>query len=419
MRRTTTMAAVATGLVAVLGLTACGGSGGSGSQVAASAKQTIVFATGGLGTEGAATKAAIAGFEKKHPNIKVTLLSVSSNSTIAEQQEQHYFIAGSATPDVVYTDVTWPSTFAQSGWLANLSKFHPKAGTYFPAQWQTTQSQGGTYAIPWFINAEGVYYRTDLVPSAPKTFSQLVSDAQAAQRSDPKLKEGLAFEGDEYEGAVTVWQAFGAQIGLSHLKNIDTPTNVAALTNMYDAISTDKITPTAATTWQEGNVQDAWTSGQTAFAVNWPYIYQLSEAKGSAVAGKTAWVPIPGPGGISQTALGGDDLAINASSTHQAAAWELIQYLTSVSVQQARAVTAGDPPSVKSAYNAALYAKASYYQAEQAVYNVVVARPVTPVYPQISTQLQSMISSVLSGQMTPAAALKATAPTVAQLQANA
>ncbi len=46
---------------------------------------------------------------------------------------------------------------------------------------------------------------------------------------------------------------------------------------------------------------------------------------------------------------------------------------------------------------------------------MVVPRPVTPVYPDISSQLQTMISSVLSGQASAAAALKATAPTVQQL----
>jgi hypothetical protein len=44
---------------------------------------------------------------------------------------------------------------------------------------------------------------------------------------------------------------------------------------------------------------------------------------------------------------------------------------------------------------------------------------VTPVYPSISSQLQTMISSVLSGQSTAAAALKGAAPTVQQLYQTA
>lgn len=410
----TMMAAVA------LAAAGCGSSGSSStasSQVAASAKQTIVFATAGLGTEGTATKAAIAGFEKVHPNIKVSILNLSSNSTVAQQQEEHYFLAGASTPDVVYTDVVWPATFARSGWLANLNKFHPDTSAYFAGQMATGEYNGGVYAIPWFINAEGLYYRTDLIKTPPTTISQLVTDAKQAMAKDPSLKEGLAFEGANYEGAVTAFQSFGGQLGLSNLANINTPANLGALTFMDDAIHTYKIAPSAVTGWNEANVQAAWQSGQAPFALNWPYLFQLSEAKGSSLAGKTGWIPFPST--TPQSSLGGDDLAINANSTHQAAAYEFIQYLDSSAAQVARAVSAGDPPAVKAAYNSALYNAAPYYRQEQAVYSVVTPRPVTPVYPQISAQLQPMISSVLSGQATPKAALAGAAPTVAQLYQTA
>jgi multiple sugar transport system substrate-binding protein len=413
------VAAIAASAVVALGLAACGSSsGGSSSQVSASAKQTITFATAGLGSEGTATKAAIKAFEKLHSNITVNILNLSSQATIAQQQEEKYFLAGSSTPDVLYTDVTWPSAFARSGWIANLSSFHPDTSSFFAGQMATGEYNSGTYAIPWFVNAEGLYYRTDLIKTPPKSISQLVSDANAAMAADPTLKEGLAFEGSEYEGAVTAWQSFGAQIGATHLANINTPANVSALTFMYDAINTYKIAPSAVTGWTEGNVQDAWLSCQTPFALNWPYIFQLSESSANpCVDGHTGWIPFPSA--TPQSSLGGDDLAINAKSTHKAAAWEFIQYLTSASAQDARAISAGDPPSLKAGYNATLYHAAPYYRQEAAVYAVVTARPITPVYAQISAQLQPMISAVLSGQETPKAALASTAPTVAQLQQTA
>jgi len=415
------LAVIAAGGLLVAGVAACGSSPSTSasSQVAASAKQTIVFATQGLGTEGTATANAVKAFEKIHSNIKVTILSLSPTSDVAEQQLEHYFIAGSSTPDIVTTDVTWPSTFARSGWIANLDSMHPATSSFFPGQMATGSYSGGTYAIPWFINAEGLYYNTSMVKSAPSSITQLVSDAKSAVAKDKSLKEGLAFEGDEYEGSVTAWQSFGAQIGLKDLGNIDTPANVAALTFMYDAIHTYKIAPSAVTGWQESNVQAAWLAGQTPFALNWPYIYQLSESTTNgkptypAVYGKTAWIPFPSA--TPQSSLGGDDLAINAKSTHKAAAYELIQYLTSVSAQDTRAIFAGDPPSVTAAYNSTLYKAAPYYSSEKAVYAVVTPRPVTPVYPSISSQFQTMISSVLSGQSTPSAALAGAKPTVQQL----
>src|SRR5215469_18190631 len=288
--------AVAVSAAASLAAAGCSssGSGAGGKQVPASAKQTIVFATQGLGAEGTATQAAVKAFEKLHPKIHVDILTLSPTSDVAYQQLTQRFTAGSSTPDVITSDVIWPSTFARPGWLANMAKFHPDTSAFFPGQMATGQYKGGIYAIPWFINAEGLYYRTDLIKTPPTTPAQLVSEAQAAMKKDHSLKEGLAFEGDKYEGAVTAFQSMGGQISTSDLSNINTPANTAVLTMMSNAIK-DHVAPSAVSTWEEGQVQNAWLSGQTPFALNWPYIFALSDGKGcqpgcNPVFNKTGWV---------------------------------------------------------------------------------------------------------------------------------
>jgi len=74
-------------------------------------------------------------------------------------------------------------------------------------------------------------------------------------------------------------------------------------------------------------------------------------------------------------------------------------------VQIERAISAGDPPAVKSAYTQQLYRQAPYYRQEQAVFNVVEPRPVSPVYPQISEVLQTQLNAALSNQTSPEQAL--------------
>lgn len=400
------LAAIA--LVAV----ACG-SGGAGGEVGANEKQTIVFATQGLGAEGDATKEAIKGFEKKHPNIHVKLLTLSSTSNDAYQQLEQRFVAKSSTPDVITSDVIWPATFAAAGWLEPLDSYKPDMSRFFKGQVKASQLDGKTYAIPWFINAEGLYYRTDLIPTPPTTPEELVSMAEAAMKQDPSLKEGLAFEGDKYEGAVTAFVDFlGGFGGTLDPADLDTPENAQALQFMHDTIYKDKIAPKAVTGWQESDVQDAWLSGQTAFAMNWPYLFALSEQKDSKVKGKTGWIPFPSSTGSPQAALGGDVLAINARSNHKPAAWEFIQYLISPDVQIQRAVSAGDPPAVQDAYTKKLYKKAPYFKQQKEVFKYAMPRPVSPAYPQISDQLQTMLSSVLTGQKSAQQALTDAAPKV-------
>jgi multiple sugar transport system substrate-binding protein len=154
-------------------------------------------------------------------------------------------------------------------------------------------------------------------------------------------------------------------------------------------------------------VQQAYLGGQAAFAMNWPYIFSLAEASGSSLKGKTGWIPFPSGSSTPKAALGGDALVINAKSQNADAAWKFIQFLTNDSVQIDRAVSAGDPPAVQSAYNSTLYSKAPYYQQEKAVFDVATPRPVTPLYPRISQVLQTEINAALSNQETPENALAA------------
>lgn len=396
------------------GAAACSGGGSSSSSVAASASQTIVFAESGLGTEGQQTQAAINAFEKANPNIKVSVQVLSSDSTTYLSQLEHDFISGSATPDVFESDVTYPAKFAQAGWVLSLKQFNPNMSQFFPHEVAAGTFNGTNYAVPWFDNPEGLFYRTDLIKTPPTSPAQVVSDAEAAMKADKSLKEGLAFEADKYEGAITsfltVDSAFGGKLDPA---NVNTPGNVAALKWLHDAIYTTKIAPQAVTGWQEGQVQAQFSSGYTAFAINYPFVEAQPAA--AAVKGHIGYIPFPaGPGGTPGSALGGEMLAINAKTAHSAAAWKLIQYLTSPSVETARAIAVGDPPSLPSAYTSALYSKAPYFKDVYTLNTYSAPRPVTPNYLQVSSDLQTLFSSVYAnaGATAASAAFAAGASTI-------
>jgi multiple sugar transport system substrate-binding protein len=388
--------------VAAVGLGAC--AGGTAAPLA-TGPVTIEFATQGLGEEGDATNRAVAAFERDHPDVHVNILTLSPLADAAFQQLTDRLSPGSPTPDVLTLDVIWPAAFARSGWITPLDRFGLDQGGFYPVQVHAGTYGGHLYAVPWFINAEGLYYRTDLVPRPPASPQELVEAARNAMQSDPSIEQGLAFEGARYEGAVTAFISIAGGLDLRH---VDSPEDVGALTFMRDAISRDRISPPAVTGWEEAAVQDAYLSGRTVFALNWPYVFALAEAPSSPVQGRTAWMPFPSASGVPSSALGGDMLGINARSPHQDAAWRFVRYLLRDDVQIDRAVTAGDPPAVRSAYGEQLYDLAPYYQDEQRVISVATARPVDPQYPQrVSEVLQARINAVLAGQDDPQAALAA------------
>jgi multiple sugar transport system substrate-binding protein len=388
-------------------------SGATGPRAAtASGTTSIEFAESGLGTEGQQTQAAIRAFEKANPSITVKIDVLSPNSTTYLQQLQQRFIAGSGTPDVFESDVTYPAKFAQAGWVKPLTSLHPNMHQFFTTEVAAGTYKGVSYAVPWFDNPEGLFYRTDLIEKPPTSPAQIVSDAQAAMKKDKSLKEGLAFEGAKYEGAITAFMtvdgAFGGHLTASSVK---TPGNVAALKWLHDAIYVNKIAPQAVTGWQEGNVQQEFTAGHAAFAINYPFVASVdASTKSSPAYRHTGYIPFPAAkGGRPGSALGGEMLAINSKSSNVAAAWKLIQYLTSSAVEVKRAIATGDPPSLPSAYTSALYAKAPYFKEVKVLNGYAQPRPVSPKYLQISVDLQNAFSAVFANTSSARSAMKSAA----------
>ena len=299
--------------------------------------------------------------------------------------------------------MTYPAKFAQAGWVLSLAQFNPNMSQFFPHEVAAGTYNGTDYAVPWFDNPEGLFYRTDLIKTPPTSPAQVVSDAEAALKTDKQLKEGIAFEADKYEGAITAFLTVDSAFGGSlDPENVNTPGNVAALNWLHAAIYTEHIAPTAVTGWQEGQVEQEFVSGYAAFAINYPFVESLATA--APVKGHVGYIPFPaGPGGTPGSALGGEMLAINAKTAHAQAAWKLIEYLTSAPVEIARAIATGDPPSLPSAYNSALLSAAPYFAAVKTLNNYSAPRPVNPNYLAVSADLQTLFSGVYANSSANAA----------------
>jgi len=394
---------IAVGAAILLGLSAaaCSSGGSSGSGQSASSAQTITFAISGLGSEGTYTEKQVSAFEKANPNIKVTVEVLSSNSTVFLSQVNNSFASGSPTPDLVESDITYTAKWAAAGYVQPVSC---PASQFNQAMISTGTYQGKLYSCPWFLNVEGLWYRTDLVPTPPTTPQQVITDAEAALKADPSLKEGIAFEGDQYEGAITVYmmldKAFGGS--LSNLSNVNTPQNVAALNYLHSLIYQYKVAPSDVVTYQEGQTGNDFAAGYAAFATNWPYVASLPLAP--AVKGHIGFIPFPAAaGGSPGVALGGEVLSINAKTAHLAAVNKLIDFLTSPAQETARAIAVSDAPAVPAAYTSSLFTAAPIFKTVQTMAPIAAARPVSPDYLNVSADLQELISSAYASPSSSAA----------------
>jgi multiple sugar transport system substrate-binding protein len=400
-----------------------GSSGGSGSSASsgkgstsgakvidpkleASAKGTVTYCQG-KDTSGNA-HFMIDAFNKKYASQGLKAKLTEFPASADEQRNQ--FIqrqqAKSGDCDVFSSDVIWTAEFASQKWLYDLTPYmQQKKSEYIQAPIETATYDGKIWGSPESSDAGFLYYRTDKVPTVPATWQDVYT--QAAKSG------GIVYQGAPYEGLTCdflelVYAAGGSVLSADGTKStFNSPQNVKALQFMVDGIK-NGAAPKAVTTYMEPESLTAFQTGKPAFMRNWPYAYALNE-KSAKVKGKFKVAPEPtfqggGKGGI----LGGHNSVISAYSKNPGAALKLIDFIGSPEIQKAYAIQFSLSPVKTAVYDDAAVQKAMPFSAElkQAI-SQAHARPVSPVYPQISQAIYKNVNNALSGQTDPAAAIKA------------
>jgi multiple sugar transport system substrate-binding protein len=406
-------------LASFLACIACGGEDAGGPVV-------LRISDSGLGAENQVLVRQLGRFMEENPDIRV---EIQVTPDAADQRHQLYvqwLNARATDPDVLQLDVVWTAEFAAAGWIAALDRFQPPVEEFLAPAVAADRWEGALFALPWFADVGMLYFRTDLVPSPPRTPAELVEQASRAQ-ADHGTPFGFVWQGARYEGLVTVFLehlgAFGGTILDERGQvRVDSDAAVRALTFMRDAIYVDEVVPPAVLTWQEEQTRFAFQNGQAVFMRNWPYAYALlQEASQSSVAGRVGIASMPAaPEGRPTAALGGAALAINAFSDRQDDAYRLIAFLLEPEQMIERARIAGQYPTRPALYDTDALADALEVPPAEAlaIIRQATPRPVTPVYTQLSDILQVALHRALTRQQEPRPALQQAAEEMRALLAK-
>ena len=370
----------------------------------------LSFSGSALGQEGALIRTQLARFAAQHPGVDI---SVRITPDAANQRHQLYvqwLNAHVPEPDVLQLDIVWTAEFAAAGWIRPLAI---DTTDFFPAAAQANRWRGVLYAVPWFVDAGLLYWRTDLFADAPASIDALRADATRAQR-ERGVANGLVWSGARYEGVVTVFIEYLAAFGGRIFDDdgaivVDSPQAVRALTFMRDSLGEQGFVPVSALSWQEEQVRFAFQNGQSAFMRNWPYAWALlQDAQRSRVANHIAIAPMPpAAGGRPSAALGGAQLAINRYTREPELAASLVEFLTAPVQMLERARIASQLPARRSLYDGPDLGRAlpmPIADVRRAL-DATVARPVTPVYSEMSEILQVHLHRALTSQEEPSTAL--------------
>jgi len=399
---------VATGALFVAG---CGGDDDAGGGGGADAKKapTGEGAKGnvnwciGKDTSGA-YGSAIDLFKKENPAVTVKLVELPESADEQRTQLVQRLRAKSTECDVVGMDVVWTAEFGAQGWLQDTSEvISQRQDEFIPSTLETAKYEDKYLAVPYHSNAGFIYFRTDEAgKEAPKTWEEIYKKAQA--------ENGIVYQGARYEGLTVnfleLLYSGGGKVLSDDGKTveIDSEAGQKALTFMADGVK-DGATSKATTTYMEQQSQRAFLTSKATYMRNWPYVFAL--AKDSPLANKFDITTFPSFGGADgASVLGGINLAISSYAKNPEGAAAFIAYATGPEVQKANFLDQSVPPTTSAAYEDPEVTKKYGFAADlHKAIEQGQARPVTPVYPQVTEAIYTNVHDALQGKQEPDAAL--------------
>jgi multiple sugar transport system substrate-binding protein len=319
------------------------------------------------------------------------------------QQLVRRLVAHDSSIDIMGLDVTWEAEFAEAGLIVPWTgtyKAQAEAGTLTPAL-ETAEWNGQLVAVPDNTNTQLLWYRSDLVPTPPTTWAQMIADAeQLAREGKPHYIE---IQGAQYEGA-TVWlNTMIASAGGSILNASATGPSlgapaVKALSIMKQLADSPAADPSLSVQMENQN-RLAMEAGTAAFELNYPFVYPSMKLDNPTLFKSFKWALYPEvtPGVPAKVTIGGVDLAVSAYSQHKDLAFQAALCLRDKQNQIIGANVGGVPPTIASLYNdPALFADYPFHADILTALENGSVRPKTPLYQVVSIDLSHQISPASS-----------------------
>jgi multiple sugar transport system substrate-binding protein len=412
MRRTPAMA-VATVAVASLALAACGRDTGDagGNETAKDineGKATGTISIWAMGAEGEKLPDLAKEFEAANPGAKVQVTAIPWD---AAHDKFTAAIAAGKTPDAAMVGTTWMGEFAGLDALDPTPPSIDKS-VFFEGAQKTTEVDGTSYGIPWYVETRLLYYRTDLAEKAGITEPPASWEDLKAMAKAMKEKAGAKYGIGLQAGGTGSWQTVmpfawsnGAELTKDDGKayNFDTP-EIKEAVEYYQSFFTeglsDKAAPATPTT------EPDFASGKVPMFISGPWMMSAVEKVGGAgFKDKYAVAPMPAKKS-SSSFVGGSDFVVFKNSKQRDTAWKFVQWLADPKTQVKWYQQSTDLPSVKSAWEDPAISKDEKLATFGKQLETAQAPPSFPTWEQVVATFDTELEKVTKQGADPAAALK-------------
>lgn len=364
---------------------------------------TLVYA-GGADSTGA-TEEIIEAFEALHPNIKIQRVDMPADQGAQHDAYVTSFAAGGTDYDIIDSNVTWPAEFAEAGYVLPIDTLLERDGfdtsDFVPGYIDAYTFKGRIWGLPCHSNAGLLYYRTDIIDTPPATWDELYEMAEE-HVGEGGTKYGYALQAAQYEGmvcnAIEFMSSYGGSIIDDDGNIIINNDGVKEGLEVMKKFVQSSITPDNVTTFKEAECNDLFSAGDVIFIRNWPSSYAtFNDPEKSQVAGNVGVAALPaGPAGSFGT-IGGWGLMINKNTEHVDEAWEFVKFKAGAEGQKINAITGSQPPLIQSLYDDEEIIEANpFFELMGDAVDTGVARPVSPVWTELSEVMQIEISKAIS-----------------------
>jgi multiple sugar transport system substrate-binding protein len=256
---------------------------------------------------------------------------------------------------------------------------------------ETASFEGKLYAAPFNTNTQLLWYRKDLVKEPPKTWDEMIEQAEALEEAGT-----IQVQANRYEGFM-VWanaliESAGTEI-LSGPEEVDLeqePTEKAL--EVMGRLANSAAAPASLSTSDEDSARLGFEAGESAFMTNYTFAYASAQSEAPEIGKEMGFARFPEvvPGTPSKPPLGGFNLAVSAFSKNKDVAFEAAACLANEQSQKNAVELDGLPPSRSDLYADKAVQKAYPGFAELVKESIEAAgpRPTTPAYQDVSLAVQ-------------------------------
>lgn len=361
-------------------------------------------------------------YQQRNPGVRV---EIEIGGATSEQQQQYLntvLASRDASLDVVLIDVIRPAQWAAAQWAEPLDQFlgaerDAVMARYLPAYREANIVNGRVIALPYFADAQFLYFRRDLLEKhniqPPRTWADVIAAARRIQAAENNpnlagfLTAGAPIEGTVCTYLVPMWGAGGnltnaqgqLQLGAEAARRPFALWQEMRQANVLPQNIAEIVTDRARQNFQAGNA---------IFNMNWGYVWNRTQNdQDTQVKDRVGVVPLPGfTADSAATCIGGWQLAITSFSRNKQAAYNLIRFLSSPEVSKMQAIAASHLPVFPEVYADADVLRANPWFAQALpVVRSARSRPVTPRYTEVSEIIRTNMNAFLAGTRTADAAL--------------